>query len=1250
LILLHLEGQGRKRLELQIRMHLERRGGWRVASGQLPAAPATALTLTVPAARTEVRLPNIVDRSEYETAADNEQIATALGAEGALELQWRPKVAEGQVDRSLTASSEAVLDVQEDGLRLIWRLNLEFPRSRRDTFTVLLPDGYLLEKVLGDNVRTWEVKAADNVQRLDVTLLKEAVDRETVTLRLSRRGVLAADQPAQFPAPAVSAEGAVLHKGRLTVRRSPLLELRTAQASGLSRTDIPADALQALASGDIAQESPLGLQPYQAFEFSTIAFNLALSAAPVASDATATVQSMLRIAERESTLETQATIQVRSRPVHRVLMAVPKTLEIDQVSVPGEFTWAVTDEAERRLVSVYLSAGQSQPFAVVIRGSLGRRQAQDPVPVPKLEVLDVVRQQGDIAVQIDPAFDVRAVGLQHCETILLSQVFGWLNPEQRPLARLALRYERPQYAGRLEIASRSARVSGYTVTNVKVTDIAVEETIILDLTIRDAGIRELAFVLPAWLETARINAPMLRQKTIEDAGTGLKRFRLELQDDVTGQYRILIENDRALLTGKEGESEVQTAPIPVLETGRTDQRFVTLENASRDEVVAVDQVELSPLNRQQAEWRKLAAILGENLTTAYIVPAEAKSPRLTFQTKQRKTVETAGASIGLGETVLVVDAHGAYRGQQTYHVNNTIEQFLEIQLPPGAQLWTATVAVQPVKPTEVPGGTSPDQLRIPLIKTAEGDLDYPVVLKYGGHLGRVKWWDQVAFPLMRTVNINVELSRVRLRLPETHQWGYFDGSMRRVLDAGEYEAQFFRYFTEQSKRLVQAWNTDNPYAKVRAYSNLKQLETTVQSYKQQHGDYASNEALREQLDTNTVVVQQAQQQAEAYEAAQGQVAAGDNRRRLNTYWMDQKNDLARNVVTDGTSNFGVVVTPEQAQPQSRKAAFNYDWLAKNKMLEGREKYSQKEVEERFGKQDQERVGGKDRYFAKGQSLLAPQQQALNAPVAGVAVQPPVDQSGLGAMPGAGAPQRGFGGMVGGGMGMPGGGAGGRAAGTLSRSQRELARDYQKQLEDNVTQQAVPALTAQTAEPAGAMYGVPGLGLAPGGQPGPANGTLGYADGGGQAVVRGEGIVPGSGMPQAGGEVGQQVDLYAVETHLASLDVDLPQRGREYLFTTVRGDIRITAHAVSEPLLDGLIRLGWILAGFVAIVIGLVVLRLAAPVVTRTRWCAVLVLLVGLFSLVTGIFPVLGLLALGFGVFQLIRLTLARRRQRAAVAA
>jgi len=118
---------------------------------------------------------------------------------------------------------------------------------------------------------------------------------------------------------------------------------------------------------------------------------------------------------------------------------------------------------------------------------------------------------------------------------------------------------------------------------------------------------------------------------------------------------------------------------------------------------------------------------------------------------------------------------------------------------------------------------------------------------------------------------------------------------------------------------------------------------------------------------------------------------------------------------------------------------------------------------------------------------------------------------------------------------------------------------------------------------------------------------------------------------------------AVETHLASLDVALALRGREYLFTTPRGEIEITARAVSEPLLGRLARLAAIAAGLAVLLVLLRVLPPLARLLHRSRIFAAGVLLVGLFSLPLGVFPIVALVALGYGLVQLVRLTLARNR-------
>ncbi len=1210
--LLYASGEGRKRLDLTVRIKLERRGGWRVASGRVPAAPATALTLTVPAAETEVSITGISDRGDYETKADNEQIVTALSADQGFKIEWRPKVAEGQVDRSLTVDSEAVLDVQEEGLRLMWRLNLQFPQSHRDAFFISIPAEYLVEKVVGDNVRGWQVQPDDDRQRLDVTLLDEATDGETITLHLSRRGIVQSNAATELDAPVVLVSDAALHKGRLTIRRSTLLDLQIENATGLPRTDIPNNAIASVQKDAPVQGSALGLQPYQAYNFSAVPFDIRLTAMPIVSETSATLRTLVRIAERETTLESQVTLDVDRRAVHRVRLYIPESLKLESVSLPGDFDWTVTREQGRGLLNIYLAAGRDQPFSIQIIGSLGRRQADDPVPVPKLDVLDVASQQGDIVVQIDPAFEVAATGLKDCRVILLEETSGWLQTDQQKSAsRLAIRYESldgevPDYDATFEITPREAEVTGDTITNVMVTDVAIEETIILDLTIEKAGIREVSFLLPDWLENARIKAPLLRQKTVEDAGDGWKRFRLELQEETTEQYRVVVENDRLLMASGEDAAELPEAPIPVLQTGSTGIRYVTLENAGRDELLVGDRVGVERLNRQQEAWDTLAAVLGEGITEAYVIQDNAASPKLSFKTKQRETVQTAGAQIGLAETLLIVDANGAYRGRQTYHVNNSTEQFLKISLPDGARLWTATVSGEPVKPTEVPGGKLPNHVRIPLIKTAEGDLDYQVVLKYGGHLGRIGTFRQVSFPLIHAENINVEQSQVRLRLPESHRWFDFGGSMRQVYEEGTYQAGLVLYGTKQTKRLRQVLSGDNAYAKLRSANNLKKIAVDLQNYNDTYGGLIdSNTEFNRNYTANTSAVADAQKQAQEFLVQEGEAVVVGNRDRLNHFWMDQTNEPARNVVTDLSPNF-TIPQPQGAQPQAGNETLG-KWIEFNK-LERKTKQSKKDIEARFqANMPQQQGGGK----LKG---LAAEQQLLQS----IAAQ-------------GEKPSR---------QGQAEGQSGQRqtSSSTVARSQKELTKQYQEQLEMDNMQLGEQGRTVR-----GDGVLLRGAASASGGQT--TRGRDPLEDLFGEAAAPDGPRVATGVADQSTVWAGAAAPAQGVEPHLASLDVDLPERGVEFLFTTARGEIEITARAFSDPLVERLVWLFWIVVGVVGLLIAYWLARRIVPWLVGSQVGAGLLFLAGLFSLLLGVFPIAGLITLVVGLVQLIRLSIASRRHR-----
>ena len=93
------------------------------------------------------------------------------------------------------------------------------------------------------------------------------------------------------------------------------------------------------------------------------------------------------------------------------------------------------------------------------------------------------------------------------------------------------------------------------------------------------------------------------------------------------------------------------------------------------------------------------------------------------------------------------------------------------------------------------------------------------------------------FPLIRAININAELSQVRLFLPESHAWFDFEGTMRQVAEEGDLAAGHVAYQTKQAERLAETLRSSSSFAQVRAATRIR-LSNDIAS-----GDFCSLEAL-----------------------------------------------------------------------------------------------------------------------------------------------------------------------------------------------------------------------------------------------------------------------------------------------------------------------------------------------------------------------------------------------------------------------
>lgn len=1166
MVFLTVEGQGRHTLELSIRVKVDRQGGWRNARAALPHGVATALRVLVPDAGTAVRW-TVSDTAVTETTAlDNATVEVDLLHDGRLDLSWSGRVAPGAVDQALTANSTASIEVREDGIRGVWRVDFAFGQTDRAALRVDVPADYVVERVEGDNVRGWESQVSGPRQELNIELLKAVKQSEQVTIWFSRPVVFAPGVSTPVDVPDVAVPDAALHRGVMQIRRSPILELQTASVSGVSRTDADQVAgLDSLAAD--AWHSPLGVRDYQTYRFAAAPFRIGLEVTQIVPVVTAEARTLFRIGESELALESELLMNAEQRTVYQVDVAVPADLKLEQVTAAGLSDWSVVSQDAKQILTAFFSGGVSGRFSLSIRGRLADRAGGETVPLPIIEARGVDRQRGTIVIQVDPSLQARGTELERCRPVLLDRVSGWLREEQRPWARFALEYEGADYRGLVALAPRTPRVTCDTVTNVRVTYREIQETVLLDFQIAEAGVRQIRFRLPSSLRDAEITAPMIRQRRVVPSDD--ERYdmvTLDLQDAVTGQYRVVVSHDRALASGP------QAAPLPRVDTGTVNNRYVTLENSGRDELVVDETAGMEPVSRPSRQWDQLAARLGGgDFTTAYVSAQAGSESELRYRTRQRDVVKTAGARIGLARTDFVLDAAGTYRAAIALQLDNRTEPYLEIELPEEAVLWTAHVAGSPVKPARSPDA-NPRLLRIPLIKTAEGDLDFPVVLKYSGRFPQIRDLRNVRFPIIRTTNINVELSQVKLLLPDQFRWFDFDGSTTQVASEEDFVAGFIAYRTQQVERLTQIIRGDNEFSKSRAAFNVGTLGAELKLMQSGSSFGYGNEALRQNLRSNALVLETATEEVRQLE--ERALPATDNRERLKDFYEQQQNSSTTNTVTRlGANFFG-------AERQTGEEVEQFDLSLFGEV--DRSKRESDEAHDQPARPEQE---------SRGLGRLSEAESKRGGM--------PADSSGL-----LDAAQQVF--------------QGGQAQAAGGSEPQSRAR--RSQVSSSTTEEALNRAYADRIEQRAAGKALEG-----------AQVDLGLPVPPGQSMI----VDAEEAEPLEGRVAPSPQFVERGSIGLASLDFDLPQRGTAFYFTTPRGNVEITARPVERRHLERSANLARLLAllaiaGCTAVVARRIAGRRALRIAT-----AIGLALLGLLSLLLTILPLFGI-ALLLGGLLLLR--------------
>lgn len=223
-------------------------------------------------------------------------------------------------------------------------------------------------------------------------------------------------------------------------------------------------------------------------------------------------------------------------------------------------------------------------------------------------------------------------------------------------------------------------------------------------TVLHQGVRELALRLPEGWNVMNVSMEGLEEWKVEDGADG-SRLLARLTYPKKGAIELVVEAERGLADKEDLIPLPRLTPLDVeRETGVIAiQAKGAVETAVPEAggVQALDPQELPPDLWAQAQNPILHAF------------RHTGKPVLSLAVVRHPDVPVLTTTVDLANALTMMTKRGETVTRVQYHVRNRVKQHLALRLPEGADLWSAFVAGEPVKPTRQPDG----EYRVPLARS-----------------------------------------------------------------------------------------------------------------------------------------------------------------------------------------------------------------------------------------------------------------------------------------------------------------------------------------------------------------------------------------------------------------------------------------------------------------------------------------------------------------------------------------------------
>jgi len=310
------------------------------------------------------------------------------------------------------------------------------------------------------------------------------------------------------------------------------------------------------------------------------------------------------------------------------------------------------------------------------------------------------------------------------------------------------------------VAQREVRFLSDIKSVVSVGDSQLRVTALCEVNVIQGEAGEFKMPLPAGFELTTASG-----NTLESSDVSANILTLRVHDPARRNHQFLIALER---TNRETKVD---APLLAFTGAQRETGEVLVEGAGALEMLAtesgglrrMDVREASPITRSLSHFPLQAAFRYNRRAT--------DAPTLKLEWKQFSDAEVLSAVAERATVTTLTNVEGRSLTEISLRVRNHAKPFMKVGLPAGAQLLSAEIEGEPVKPVEGPDGT-----RVPLLRTGlDSSRPYTVSFVYihaGTRFGKSGAYDMG----LAKLDIPVSFLTWELSLPDRVQVKQFGGN------------------------------------------------------------------------------------------------------------------------------------------------------------------------------------------------------------------------------------------------------------------------------------------------------------------------------------------------------------------------------------------------------------------------------------------------------------------------------------------